>query len=318
MTSTVDQASPAEEARAAALAKSEGEARMFEGMVRDDDAEARERIMANIRRLELERNVFELDMQGYTVVAPDRAGPPGFADRLRKRILEISEERAGFPPDLETGASHAGFSARGQTLNCILPEDPVFQEVVVNPIQLALMDYLLGEHCILGGMSACVKGPSEGHVPLHTDQHTPQPYPAYAQTANCTWTLTPYTVDDGCLAMAPGSHKFCRMPKPFEGLELAVPVEVPAGSLIVWHGNQWHGAYPRTNPGLRINLLQYYQRPYLVVLDDLSGVTPEMLVRNGPRFARLMGDFLPWGFRGDGIPHDKAIEAFRACHNLFY
>jgi ectoine hydroxylase-related dioxygenase (phytanoyl-CoA dioxygenase family) len=35
----------------------------------------------------------------------------------------------------------------------------------------------------------------------------------------------------------------------------AVAVEAPAGSLIVFHGNTWHGALPRRRPGYRFTLI---------------------------------------------------------------
>ena len=47
------------------------------------------------------------------------------------------------------------------------------------------------------------------------------------------------------------------MPSPGDGVEDAVPVEAAAGSLIVWHGNTWHGAYPKETDGLRMNVTTY-------------------------------------------------------------
>ncbi len=85
----------------------------------------------------------------------------------------------------------------------------------------------------------------------------PAPYPAYAQVANATWLLTGYDRDAGALSFWPGSHKFCRPATSREttGVERFVPVTAPAGSLVVWHGNTWNGAFPRRTPGLRVNLL---------------------------------------------------------------
>ena len=57
--------------------------------------------------------------------------------------------------------------------------------------------------------------------------------------------LTPCTKDNGALAVVPGSHRLARQPMPGEGIDQAVPVEAEVGSLILWHGGTWHGAFRR-------------------------------------------------------------------------
>jgi ectoine hydroxylase-related dioxygenase (phytanoyl-CoA dioxygenase family) len=132
---------------------------------------------------------------------------------------------------------------------------------------------------------------------LHTDQvGTPPPLPNYAQMVNITWALTDYTKENGATSLVPCSHRFGRMPLAYEADFLdnptvpAIPAEAKAGSLIIWHGATWHGAYPRTNPGVRANLWMVFTRSYMRPIRDFrSEVTPEMLARNPPEFANLMG-----------------------------
>jgi hypothetical protein len=59
----------------------------------------------------------------------------------------------------------------------------------------------------------------------------------------------------------------------------AVAVEAPAGSLIVFHGNTWHGALPRRRPGYRFTLISYVVRLYLVRQEQPGYVTDEMRER---------------------------------------
>lgn len=47
-------------------------------------------MLAEIARLGLEHNAWELDTHGYTVLAPDQVGPPEFARVLLDRILTLS------------------------------------------------------------------------------------------------------------------------------------------------------------------------------------------------------------------------------------
>ena len=71
-------------------------------------------------------------------------------------------------------------------------------------------------------------------------------------------------------------------------LSQAVTVEAPAGSVLIWHGNSWHGAHARTAPGLRISLVTFFSRHYIRPPRETysAKLTQEMLDRNGPRFAK--------------------------------
>ncbi len=80
-----------------------------------------------------------------------------------------------------------------------------------------------------------------------------------------------YTKENGAFCIVPGSHKLCRHPKPGEGVEDAIPVEAPAGSAIVFHGNVWHGAFPRLTPGIRLSVNTYYCGPAFPLSGKLSG-----------------------------------------------
>ena len=77
----------------------------------------------------------------------------------------------------------------------------------------------------------------------------PEPWGPTAFVASATWCVTDYSREGGALAYVPGSHRRDGKPESSEaGLE-AVPVEAEAGSLIVFHGATWHGAYPRKSRG---------------------------------------------------------------------
>ncbi len=101
--------------------------------------------------------------------------------------------------------------------------------------------------------------------------------------------------------MVPGSHTYCRMPKPGEGEDTAVPVEAEAGSLIVWHGNTWHGAFEKKTDGLRLNVTSYHCHRRLKTQEQYQWrVTQEMIDRNPPEFASLVGadDSMGWDENG--------------------
>lgn len=252
---------------------------------------------APIRDLGLEPNVAELDEFGYTVVSPERVISPSDLNELRGHISGLAARSFGISvTDVGDGSAttHRSFFQHQ-----MLAEGQCFERVLMNPVSLALITHLLGESCVLSSMGAFMKGPSEKFLDLHTDNVAiPAPFPPYSQVANSTLILSDYSPEHGSITFVPRSHKLARHPTPAEvtDRQLAVPVEAPAGSLIVFHGNTWHGALPRRTPGYRFTLISYFVRMYLLRQEDPGYVTQEMRDRNGPRFSRLVGDYIPYPF----------------------
>ncbi len=259
-----------------------------------DDGGAAERVLGAIRELGLERNALELDSRGFTLLTPEQAAPAGMATRMRDAILAHSEAVSGVRPDMASGTSHKDLTrlGRSQFLPDILFADRVFEQAIMAPKVLALVSFLLGENCRLDAINGVIKGPGPEYLPLHADANQPTPLPSYAQVANATWLLTDYTVPNGPTVFMPGSHKWGRHPVGAESTDLsqAEPVEAPAGSVLIWHGNSWHGALARTAPGLRISLVTFFSRHYIRPPRETyaSKIDQAMIDRNGPRFARLV------------------------------
>lgn len=256
----------------------------------------------NIRQLGLAPHIAELDAIGYTVVPPELVGRD-FTLRLREALLDVAERRTGDRPQLSNDPRFANPKVPfGFNFSYLLFEDPVFQEAILHPVAEALVTHLLGENAILSNCLAFIKGPGKDDLNLHTDNvYIPAPFPNHAQVCNVTWLLTDYTKDDGALCFVPGSHQFARHPEPGEGVRERVAIEAPMGSIAFWHGNTWHGAFARKNPGVRINLINAYMRMYMRPQEPYrENVSAEMLARHPDRFARLLGQHIHYGWKQEG------------------
>lgn len=265
-----------------------------------------------IREKGLEGNLAELESYGFTVV--EGAFDPETTMALRDRIIEIAEDVNKRSFDLENqkeGTTPDGSPSDVALIYYLLYKDPIFKQAVVNDKSLPLITYLLGEQCVLSSLTCHLKGPGGAGLALHSDNGfgLPEPFPPYAMVANCNYALTDYTEEGGCFAVVPGSHRLGRRPRGSEQViieegrfEHVIPVEVPAGSAIIWHGNTWHGSYPRKIPGLRINLSTFYCRESLRPQEDYVGNAPEGFLdpEKEERLARLLGSELVYSWKDEG------------------
>ena len=287
--------------------------------------------------------VAELENYGYTVIPLRLAGCQDILDSILEMGARISKDRNdGVEADFATGSSHKDKAyPTGQQLFYLLGEDGLFQQAMMNPVVLGFVRYMLNEPIISSG-SLSLKGPGVVALPLHKDQSI-DPIPR-SLVCNTTYLLSDYDRDNGALCFVPGSHKFMRPPEEHENFsydgvspaqasaqimtahvrgdplnELAVidspgieVVEAEKGSLVVWHGNTWHGAVPRTTPGLRANLIYYWctaallpQEPYRSRLSD------DVVAANGDAFAKLIGRNIFNGWMAEGPEFMIPGQAFK-------
>lgn len=127
-------------------------------------------------------------------------------------------------------------------------------------------------------------------LPIHTDNAlVPDPFPAWAMTAVSLWYTEDVDADAGATRLIPGSHHYARHPLPGEGEQDAVALDVPAGSLGVWNGALWHGACPRVAEGERVTFGASFCRSFMKPFADHAVVPDEVIERNGPLMAQMLG-----------------------------
>ena len=261
--------------------------------------------VSEITRYGLQQNVVELDAYGFTVIPPEKtAAAPGFVERLRDAILRTHGARNDDPiDDYRTAELKAGL----RNSWWLLEEDEVFVEAMLNPVALAIARWMCGQNAVMTGatwlLKAGNKAPGLGKddqtkpLYLHNDtQGVPPPMSQYPHFCNTSWVLSDYSSEeDGPTVYVPGSHLFGRAPFAHEedftregSPYPVVPLSAREGSLAVWHGATWHGALPRTTPGLRVTLVMAWMRSYMKPIQDWREIGPELLDRH-PELPRLLG-----------------------------
>jgi ectoine hydroxylase-related dioxygenase (phytanoyl-CoA dioxygenase family) len=222
------------------------------------------------RRQGLTGKIREMEEQGYTVL--ERAVSPEFADEVRAATL-----RAIMP-----------MQATG--LNWMLYHGREFEQIVQNPLLMTLIDASLGRGAVIASFSSIQRGPGAGTIPIHTDYaHVPEPYPDFSMTGVGVWALEDWTVASGPTWIIPGSHKLRRGPRPGDGHNGGVPIEMPKGSVVFFTHGVWHWQGDRTEPGERVTLHAHFNRGILRSLEPKK-TDVQMLHRNPPRLGEMLGE----------------------------
>lgn len=255
-------------------------------------------LMEEIDRHGLYKHIVELEAYGMTVVPPETMGvDEDFVERLRSAIIRTCEERNG----IEIGDYRTAKLAQekaGRNSWDLLEEDEVFVEAATNPVNLALVRWLLGQSAVFSGQTWIIKSEGASGIGLHSDSHgIPPGAGSIAHMCNASWLCTDYASgEDGPTVFVPGSHRYGRATLPHEASLESTPFKfVPligrAGSLAIWNGATWHASEARTNPGLRITLVQNYMRSYMRVQHNYEGASPQLLEKY-PELERVIGKSL--------------------------
>ena len=273
-------------------------------------------LMADVARYDLFEHVVELQAYGMTIVPPEKmCAGEGFVDRLRDAIIRACEHRN----DVEIGDYRTAAPPPVSTFKNswdLLEEDEVFVEAAINPVNLTLVRWLLGQSAVFSGQTWIIKGEGAPGLGLHSDSHGIPPGAGHiAHMCNASWICTDYeSAADGPTVFVPGSHNYGRATLPHESkLEDTpfkfVPLIARAGSLAIWNGATWHASEARTNPGLRVTLVQNYMRSYMRPQHNYEVGTSERLLEKYPELKRVIGQAL-YPYEDSRNPEPARIAPF--------
>ena len=227
--------------------------------------------------------IVEMEDAGFTVL--ENAISHEFADDIRQATLTALSQH-GVP-----------------SLQWMLYQGRVFEQLAQHPQLLTLIDASLGRGAVIASLSAIRRGPGPGSIPLHTDYaHVPLPYPEFALTGVGVWALEDWTEASGPTWVVPGSHRMRRPPSPGEEVTGGVPIEIPKGSVVFFTEALWHWQGDRSEPGERVTLHWHFNRGILRSLEPKK-VDEHLLHRNSPRLGEMLGED-DWFDKMSGIGRD--------------
>ena len=232
--------------------------------------------------LDAKKHLEEIRDRGYTIlenaIEPELIGAIG-AD------LERLEKELG----IGTGKNpFEGFKT--VRIYNLLVHGETFERIPVHPAVLPVVEGVLDRGCLISSLSSIAIGSDEVPQPLHADdQLIPLPKPHVPLVCNTIWAITDFTEANGATRLVPGSHTADRSPNPFEPHE-TVAAEMPAGSVLVYHGSLWHGGGANTTSERRVGIAMNYCAGWVRQQENQQlGIPHEIARRFSPRLRELVG-----------------------------
>ena len=266
----------------------------------------------------ISEHLARIDADGFTIL--EHVIEPELVAALLDAIRRLEGERSVRP---------LGTAAEGHaTLRMynLLAKDRVFRAMPVHASVLPIVERLLDRGCLLSGMTAIDIGPGEDPQPMHGDdivmsRHLQRPHAPMMVTS--MWALTDFTAANGGTLYVPGSHRWPLTPDApgaFDGVEVRA-LEMPAGSVMIFHGSLWHGGGANTTAdewrcGVNVQFcpgfVRQQQNPYL-------GIPPEIATTFSDRLLELLGYRLYKGIMGhvDGKSPGEVVFGDRLAETAY-
>jgi ectoine hydroxylase-related dioxygenase (phytanoyl-CoA dioxygenase family) len=183
-----------------------------------------------MRAVKLADALAELDEKGFAVV-------PGVLD-----AAGCDAVRAAVDPHLLDGPAgrneFEGFAT--QRVYCLVAKSRAFDPLILDPFVLDVAGSVLGPNFLLTATLAINLQPGQAAQALHYDDAfytIPRPRPPVSLSV--MWAIDPFTADNGATVAYPGSHRWGD-PMARDGAR-SVPLEMEAGSLLLYSGTLIHG-----------------------------------------------------------------------------
>lgn len=226
----------------------------------------------------LQQHIYELDIYGFTLV--ENVLSTKEAHAMRDVLIRCEQE-------VGTDHKHRGTARHVSNLPTL---DPIFFKTIDHPKTLPLLEHFLGQGLILGSLNSRIVTPGDGYQGLHSDIPAEMLNPVSPVMMNTVWLLDDFSPNNGGTRVVPGSHKsgLAAPPEDMDVKHVVQPV-APAGSVIVFNGQTWHGGGANNSQANRHALFGHYRKRQLVFqADPHDGFPPEWFDQLTQRQKELM------------------------------
>jgi ectoine hydroxylase-related dioxygenase (phytanoyl-CoA dioxygenase family) len=183
----------------------------------------------------------------------------------------------------------------------------LYEGIPVHPNVLPVVDGVLDDGCLVSSLSSIAIDPGETAQPIHADdQLIPLTKPHVPTVCNTMWALTDFTEANGATRIIPGSHLRDHSPD-FGAPYDSIAAEMPAGSVLVWHGSLWHGGGANTTDERRVGIAMNYCAGWIRQQENQQlGIPRDVAAGFSRRLRQLCGYGVYNGLMGHIDKHSPA------------
>ncbi len=240
-----------------------------------------------------------IDRDGYTIL--EGVIEPELRDALTDDLVRL-ERFYGVTP------SDNGFEGTNTVrIYNLLALGKVYERIPVHPNVLPVVEGVLDDGCLVSSLSSIAIDPGESAQPIHADdQLIPLTKPHVPTVCNTMWALTDFTAANGATRIIPGSHLRDHSPD-FGAPYDSIAAEMPAGSVLVWHGSLWHGGGANTTDERRVGIAMNYCAGWIRQQENQQlGIPRDVAVGFSRRLRQLCGYGVYNGLIGHIDKHSPA------------
>jgi ectoine hydroxylase-related dioxygenase (phytanoyl-CoA dioxygenase family) len=183
----------------------------------------------------------------------------------------------------------------------------LYEAIPVHANVLPVVERVLDDGCLVSSLSSITIEAGESAQPIHADdQLIPLTKPHVPTVCNTMWALTDFTEANGATRIIPGSHLRDHSPD-FGAPYDSVAAEMPAGSVLVWHGSLWHGGGANATDERRVGIAMNYCAGWIRQQENQQlGIPREVAAGFAPRLRQLCGYGVYNGLIGHIDKHSPA------------
>ena len=201
---------------------------------------------------------------------------------------------------------------RTERVYALLAKDPEFARIVEHPDVLEVLDERLLPAYLLSASLAINVHPGETPEGFHRDNDGgPFADTSRIHGVSTIWAFDDFTADNGATEILPGSHLWTDE-RPVDGDPRAIPVTMPAGSVLIFTGAVYHRGGANRSDSTRLAITPQYCQSWMRQLENMVlAVPPERAAWYSPRLQALLGySVRDPGFMGyvDGLHPKRLID----------
>jgi ectoine hydroxylase-related dioxygenase (phytanoyl-CoA dioxygenase family) len=230
------------------------------------------------------------DLQYLGVAVVQDVLDPTFIERTREGLYSA---QAAIREDV--GEERLRRAGELGVLRLMMKYEPHFFSFLELPEMLAIIDATVSATAILHLQNGFVlpsfppgERPESFQGTFHRD--FPRYLEGYLASINVLFAIDDFTADNGGTVVVSGTHQRAATPEPGYNAARAIPVECPAGSMLVFDSTLWHAAGANTSGRDRLGVNHQFTRSFIKQqVDYVRALGDEAVLAQPDRTQQLLG-----------------------------